>query len=106
MRLDHLPPAGNFSLQKNLNYACTSTLHSPVDEIQSHKDYLNTTEFQGLDNHEKKLAAATRLHTQQEVQVETLSTQIRDLTHTYHRMILQLSAQCVEWNEMLSEHES
>ena len=83
-----------------------STLYFPVDEIQSHKDYLNSTEFQGLDNHEKKLAAATRVHTQQEMQVETLSTQIRDLAHTYHRIILQLSAQCIEWDELLSKQES
>ncbi len=77
-----------------------------MDDIQSHKDYLNSTEFQGLDNHEKKLAATTRAHTQQEMQVETLSTQIRDLAHVYHRIILQLSAQCIEWDELLSKHES
>lgn len=81
-------------------------LSERVEEIQKLKDYLNTTEFQGLESHEKKLAAVTNVHTQQEIQVEDLTQQVVDLTQVYHRIILQLSAQCVEWDEVLTKLES
>ena len=81
-------------------------LSKQVDEVQKLKDYLNTTEFQGLDNQEKKLAAVASVHSQQELQVEALSKQIRGLMQAYHKIVLQLSAQCVEWDETVSRLES
>ena len=77
-----------------------------AEEIQRLKDYLNTTEFQGLDSHEKKLAAAANLHVQQELQVQALRHQTEEVMRAYNRLLLQLSGQCVEWEEVISQRES
>ena len=77
-----------------------------VDELQKLKDYINTTEFQGLDAHEKKLAAVSRTHCQQEQAVEEISCQARELLKTYNQITLQLSAQCIEWERELSQSET
>ena len=73
-----------------------------MDDILQLKDYLNTTEFQGLDHQEKKLAAVATAHVQQELQVEDISRQLKDLTESYQKIVLQLSSQCVEWDEAVS----
>ncbi len=77
-----------------------------LEEIQKLKDYVNTTEFQGLEGHEKRLAAVANTHTQQEMAVEVLSRQLTNLMEGYQRIMLQLSAQCVEWDEQVSRLES
>lgn len=77
-----------------------------VDELQKLKDYINTTEFQGLDAHEKKLAAVSHTHGQQEQEVEEISHQARELLKAYNQITLQLSAQCVEWERELSQSET
>ena len=77
-----------------------------IEELKHLKDYLNSTEFQGLDSHEKKLATIAGVHAQQEVQLEEISKQVHDLMQTYSRVVLQLSAQCVEWERTLSQLES
>lgn len=73
------------------------------DQLQILRDYINTTEFQGLDSHEKKLAAVSRTHSQQEQAVEEISHQARELMKAYNQITLQLSAQCIEWERELSQ---
>lgn len=77
-----------------------------VDQLQSLKDYVNTTEFQGLDAHERKLAAVAHTHGQQEQAVEEASCQARELMKTYNQIMLQLSAQCIEWDRELARLEA
>jgi len=77
-----------------------------AEEIQRLKDYLNTTEFQGLDSHEKKLAVVANLHVQQKQQVQALRHQTEEVMRAYNRLLLQLSGQCVEWEEVISQRES
>lgn len=90
-----------------LNYTSQlETFSKDIEELKHLKDYLNTTEFQGLDSHEKKLAAIARVHAQQEVELEELSKKVHDLMQTYSRVMLQLSAQCVEWGRTLNQLES
>lgn len=74
-------------------------LSKPIEELQQLKDYLNVTEFQGLDAHEKKLTSVAKVHSEQELQVEALAQQIHQLLSAYNRIMLQLSAQLVEWEE-------
>lgn len=77
-----------------------------VQELQQLKDYVNTTEFQGLDAHEKKLALVADTHSQQEQEVEGISRQAQELMKAYNQIMLQLSAQCVQWRENLTQLES
>lgn len=77
-----------------------------VDQLQRLKDYINTTEFQGLDAHEKTLAAVARTHSQQEQEVEEISRQARELMKAYNQITLQLSAQCIEWERELTQLET
>lgn len=77
-----------------------------VDDVQKLKDYLNVTEFQGLDDLEKKLAAIARGHVQEEQSVEEVGSQTKKLLETYQKIMLQLSAQCVAWGETLDRLEA
>ena len=74
-------------------------LSKPIEELQKLKDYLNLTEFQGLQEHEKKLASVATTHAQQELQIEEISRQVHELLSAYSKIMLQLSAQLVEWGE-------
>ena len=76
-----------------------SNLSKPIEELQRLKDYLNVTEFQGLEEHEKKLSTVAILHSQQELLVEQMTQQVHQLLSAYSRIMLQLSAQLVEWGE-------
>ena len=76
-----------------------------LEELQQLKDYVNTTEFQGLDMHEKKLAGVANVHSQQELVVEDISRQTQGLLKAYSDIILQLSAQCVTWGEQVAKLE-
>lgn len=80
-------------------------LAGQLEEIQRLKDYVNTSEYQGLDSHERRLATVANKHTQQEMAVEALSRQLMELMDGYQRMMLQLSAQFVEWDEQLARLE-
>lgn len=72
-----------------------------VEELQQLKDYVNTTEFQGLESHEKQLAGVVGRHAEQERTVEELAGKVQALLKTYYQIMLQLSAQCVAWDEDL-----
>lgn len=74
-------------------------LSKPIEDLQKLKDYVNVTEFQGLEAHEKKLTSVATAHSQQELKVEALAQQVQQLLSAYSRIILQLSAQLVEWGE-------
>ena len=77
-----------------------------VDDVQKLKDYLNVTEFQGLDDLEKKLATTAQTHVQEEQSVEEVGRQTKKLLETYQKIMLQLSAQCVAWGETLDRLEA
>ena len=77
-----------------------------VEAVQQLKDYLNTTEFQGLESHERKLAVVAGRHGAQEREVERVSGEVKSLLESYQQIVLQLSAQCVEWDELLSRLEA
>lgn len=77
-----------------------------VEHVQKLKDYLNVTEFQGLDDLEKKLSSIARTHVQEEQTVEEVGRQTKALLETYQKIVLQLSAQCVAWGEMLDRLEA
>lgn len=79
------------------------TVSGPVEQLQRLKDYINTTEFQGLEAHEKELAAVSRTHSQQEQAVEEITRQARELMKAYNQITLQLSAQCIEWDKQLRQ---
>lgn len=81
-------------------------LCSRADEIHQLKDYLNATEFQGLENLERRLANVARRHGEQEREVEGVSEEVRELLALYQRTVMQMSAQCVEWSELLSRLEA
>ena len=77
-----------------------------VDDVQKLKDYLNVTEFQGLDDLEKKLADVAWTHIQEEQTAEEVGRETKKLLETYQKIMLQLSAQCVAWGETLDRLEA
>lgn len=78
----------------------------PVEDLQRLKDYINTTEFQGLEAHERRLASVASTHSQQEMAVEEVSQQARELMKAHSLITLQMSAQCIKWQEDLDQLES
>ncbi|CAI8051685.1 Dynactin subunit 3 [Geodia barretti] len=77
-----------------------------MEEVHQLKDYINSTECQGLETHEKKLATVSATHLEQEARVAELTQQTHTLMDGYRRVMLQLSAQCVQWDEALGERET
>lgn len=75
-------------------------LSKPIEELQQLKDYSNHAEFQGLEDHEKRLTNVARSHAHQEQQVAELSQQVHQLLSAYSKIMLQLSAQFIEWGEV------
>ena len=75
-------------------------------QVHQLKDYINSTECQGLETHEKKLATVSATHLEQEARVAELTQQTHALMDGYRRVMLQLSAQCVQWDEALGERET
>lgn len=80
-------------------------VNEKVEELQQLKDYINSTEFQGLVRHEKRLAEVAGVHSQQEQAVGDISHQAQRLVKMYGEVILQLSAQCVTWEEEVAKIE-
>ena len=76
-----------------------------VEELHRLKDYINTTEFQGLEAHERRLASVASVHSQQEMAVEEMSQQAGEIMKAYSLITLQMSAQCVKWGEDLDKLE-
>ena len=76
------------------------------DELIRLKDYVNTTEFQGLEGHEKKLGVVASTHNQQERAMEEIARKAQELVKVYNQVLLQLSAECVEWGEQVARLES
>ena len=73
--------------------------YEKMDELQQLKDYINSTEFQGLVRHEKTLAGVAGVHSQQEQEVGDISYQAQRLVKLYGQVTMQLSTQCVTWEE-------
>ena len=76
-----------------------------MEEVRHLKDYINSTECQGLESHEKNLARVAASHAEQDTTVQELTQQTGTLMEAYRRLVLQLSAQCVEWDELLRQYE-
>ena len=77
-----------------------------MEEVHHLKDYINSTECQGLEGHEKKLASVAAAHSEQDARVQELARQARELMEGYRQLMLQLSSQCVQWDEVLRKHEA
>ena len=75
-------------------------------QVHQLKDYINSTECQGLETHEKQLAKVAATHLEQEATVAALTQQTHSLMENYRKIMLQLSAQCVQWDETLQQHEA
>ena len=74
-----------------------------MPQVHQLKDYVNSTECQGLETHEKKLASVAATHLEQEVGVAKLTQQTHALMEDYRKLMLQLSAQCIQWDEALRQ---
>ena len=59
-----------------------------------------------MEGHEKKLSAVAARHSEQESEMADIATQARQLMENYRKLMLQLSSQCVYWDEVLSQHEA
>ena len=74
-------------------------------QVHQLKDYINSTECQGLETHERKLAGVAATHLEQEANVADLTRQTHSLMEGYRKLMLQLSAQCIQWDEALAQRE-
>lgn len=87
----------------NIVYRLTYSITLQVHQL---KDYINSTECQGLEAHEKNLSRLAAVHLEQEDCVSEIAQQSRDLMESYRKLMLQLSAQCVQWDESLRQYEA
>jgi len=78
-------------------------LGKAIEDLQKLKGYVNITEFQGLEDHEKRLSTVAVKHAEQELQIEEASRQVHELLSAYSKITLQLSAQLVEWNDSIGK---
>ena len=79
-----------------------SGLCKDLDQLKGANEFLNTSEFRGLDNHEKALAGIARRHTQQEADLQALVQRSKDVLNAYQKAMFQISTQCVVWDELLT----
>ena len=73
-----------------------------LDQLRGANEFLNTSEFRGLENHEKALAGIARRHTQQEAELQAIVQRSKDVLNAYQKATFQISTQCVVWDELLS----
>lgn len=79
-----------------------SSLCKDLDQLKDANEFLNTSEFRGLQNHEKALARIARRHTQQEADLQALAQHTKDVLNAYQKAMFQISTQCVAWDELLT----
>ena len=75
-------------------------------QVHQLKDYINSTECQGLEGHERNLSRLAAVHVEQEARVAEITRQSHDLMEGYRKLMLQLSAQYVQWDESLRQYEA
>ena len=79
-----------------------SGLCKDLDQLRGANEFLNTSEFGGLEKHEKVLAGIARRHTQQEAELQALTQRSKDVLNAYQKAMFQISTQCVVWDELLT----
>lgn len=77
-----------------------------IDDLQLLKETVNTTSYQGTEAVEKDLSQLAATHVQQEDEVVGLTSRVHLFIDQYTKLILQLSAQCVEWDEVVTQLET
>lgn len=80
-------------------------LEVEVGQLQALKDTVNSSAFRGMESQEKQISSLARTHVIQEEEVAKLSKQVREFVDTYSKLLLQVSSQCVQWDEILTQLE-
>lgn len=76
-----------------------------VEELKILRSYLNSKAFQDMDQIDKKLSPIALAHIKQEGEVDTLTSQTQMFLDTYSKLLLQLSDQCIQWDNTVSQLE-
>lgn len=77
-----------------------------IEDLLFLKDSLNSSSFQGLGAEEKTLSKIASGHIQQEEEVAELTSHVHKFIDSYTKFLLQLSAQCVQWDEIVTQLET
>ena len=77
-----------------------------IEDLLFLKDSLNSSSFQGLGAEEKTLSKIASGHIQQETEVAELTSHVHKFIDSYTKFLLQLSAQCVQWDEIVTQLET
>ena len=76
-----------------------------LEAARGAREFLNTSEFRGLDGHERSLSAAARAQAAQEQEVRDLARQTRGLLDTYYKFVQEVSRRFVACDEQLARLE-
>ena len=87
-----------------LNYADQLNKYQhDIEDIHELKPVLDdSTVLQGLETQEKKVSEVALTHIQQEQEVSELTSSVHQLIDVYTKFLLQMSSQCVKWDELVS----
>lgn len=77
-----------------------------IDDLQDLKDSVNVSSFQGTESTQRELSLLAANHIRQEEEVEDLTSRVHRFIDQYSKLILALSAQCVEWDEIITQLET
>lgn len=77
-----------------------------IDDLHQLKDAINSMSLQGIETTEKSIAQLSSVHIQQEEKVAQLATCVQSFLDSYSKFLLQVSSQCVKWDETLTQLET
>ena len=79
---------------------------SQLAKVQELKDNINSENFQGIEEVEKKLVPLSKVHISQQHIAEEMSKEVAELLANYNLIVEGLSQKFMEWDSLITKMES
>ncbi|XP_067887579.1 dynactin subunit 3 [Heterodontus francisci] len=77
-----------------------------LESVEKHQPYLESEHIKAVPNYSSKVQALTQVQIQEQDQCNAITEDVRKMLDEYNKMILLLSKQFVQWEEMLTKLEA
>nr|XP_033791512.1 dynactin subunit 3 [Geotrypetes seraphini] len=77
-----------------------------LEKVKSLQPFLDSEHIKAVPGHASKLQTLTQIHIEQQEKSEEITAETKKLLEDYNKMILLLSKQFVQWDEMLAQLEA
>ncbi|XP_041043821.1 dynactin subunit 3 [Carcharodon carcharias] len=84
-------------------------IHSQVrllESVKKHRPYLESEHIKAVPNYSSKVQALTQVQIQEQDQCNAITEDVSKMLDEYNKMILLLSKQFVQWEELLTKLEA